>query len=538
MRYPRIRKRPITRLLGSVAAVSVLLGSAFATDVHAGRAFRPAAAKPTYGGSYAIREADAPDCLDPQKTASASANGIDGYVFDSLLSIDAKGHYVGDLATKYKVASGGTRITFFLHKGVRFSNGDPLTAADVKYTFDRALNPATKSPATASDLAGLTNTKVINPYEVELILKAPNRPLLTNLAGAYTGILDRKWFQAHAANTCNSPVGSGPYKIQSTGAAFSDVVLVANKYHNIGPAWVQNKGVPWISRVEFKVIASDDTAISELLTSGIDWSGVPGTQLTRVKGNPGFRIHKLPAVQEYFIEFNTAQPPFNDPAVRKAFAELINRPDIIKAAQAGQGFADYGPLPPGIPFFDKAAGKYMPKYNVSAATATISAKHATGPYTFLIVGLPVLSTMAEIIQQAAAQAGMQLNIVTKSGVGDFISDASKGNFNVLALTYGYDDPDILYLLLHSSQGHGAGLNWTNETNTATLDKLLTEGRTTLKSSKVAGIYDQAQVQINKQLDFVGVVSDIQLLAIRSNIKGYHADSVGGAAIQDLYIKTK
>ncbi len=75
----------------------------------------------------------------------------------------------------------------------------------------------------------------------------------------------------------------------------------------------------------------------------------------------------------------------------------------------------------------------MPKYDPSAAPKTIGSLHATGPYTYLTVGLPDLSTEAEIIQQAAGQAGMQLNIVTKSGVGDFVSDADKGNFNVLSL---------------------------------------------------------------------------------------------------------
>jgi peptide/nickel transport system substrate-binding protein len=211
---------------------------------------------------------------------------------------------------------------------------------------------------------------------------------------------------------------------------------------------------------------------------------------------------------------------------------------MVSAAYSGQAQPIYGPLPPGIPYYDRAAKKYMPKYNPSAAQQTISANHASGPYTFLTVGLPNLSTEAEILQQAAGSAGMQLKIDPKAGVGDFVSAAAKGDFNVLSLTASYPDPDILYLLLHSSQGGGKGLNFTQETSNPALDSLLQKGRTTLSRKKIATVYDQAQVLINKQVKFIGVIAPISTLAVRSNIKGYHVDAAGADAIQDLYIKTK
>lgn len=525
------------RVATTLAAAIILVGAACATSAHAGIA-RPAAAAPTYGGSYSYRINATPDCLDPQKTASASSNLVDSYVFDTLLATNPKGQYVGDLATKYTVSKGGTRLLFDLRKNVDFSNGDPLTAQDVKFTFDRALNPATKSPATATDLAAVTATKVINKYTVEVDLKTPSRPLLTNLTIAYTGILDRKWFQAHPTDTCTAPVGSGAYKIRSTGGDFSDVVLVANSRHKFGPSWVKHRTVPYVTTVHIKTITSDATAISELLSGGVDFSGVSGTDLSRVKGNKSIVLHSVKSQNITFIEFNTKQPPFNSLQMRKAFAELINRPAIVKVALGGLGQAVYGPLAPGIPYYDKAAGKYMPKYNPKAAAKTISARHATGPYTYLTVGIPAYSTMAEIIQQAAGQAGMQLNIVPKSSVGDFLSDATKGNFNVLALGIGWPDPDVLYMLLHTSQGGGKGLNWTGVTSNRQLDELLQKGRTTLDRKQIGPIYDKAQVLINKQLDFIGVVAAGGYTGVRSRVKGYHVNSGGNIAIQDLYVKTK
>lgn len=530
-------RRTMTRTIGVVAALAAVLGTTFGA-VRAQGADHSASAKPAYGGSYAIRLGDPADCLDPQKTASASANEIDAMVFDPLLSVTPKGQYVGDLATKYHVSNGGKTLTFFLRKGVRFSNGDPFTAQDVKFTFDRAIAKATKSPVSASQLAGLNSTTVVNKYEVQLHMAAAYRPLLSNLAGAYLGILDKKSIQAQGSNTCNKPIGTGIYKIQSTGTAFSDVTLNANKYHNFAPSWVHNKGKPYITTVQWKVIASDPTAISELLSGGVQLSDVPGTQLTRVKGNKSVVIHKLAPQGLDFLEFNTAHAPFNNPQVRKAVAEIINRSAIVKAALGGQGKAIYGPLPPGIPFYDKSAGKLMPKYNLSDATKIIQANHATGPYNLMIDDTAPFNTIAEIIQQSAAQAGMKLNIDSKGSLADFIPAAAQGNFDMLMLSYAYNDPDILYLLLDSSQGGGNGLNWTNEKNSAALDALLTKGRTTLQKKKVRPIYDQAQQLINKQLDFIGMSAPTSLEAVRSNIKGFHYSPNGGFAFQDFYIKTK
>jgi peptide/nickel transport system substrate-binding protein len=326
--------------------------------------------------------------------------------------------------------------------------------------------------------------------------------------------------------------------VVSTGTAFDDVVFTANKFHNFGPSWVHNKGVPWVTKLEYKNITSDATAISSLLSGGIDISVIPGTQLSRVQGNKSFALHKLPAQNETFIEFNTSHPPFNNVAVRRAFAEIVDRKNIVKAAANGLGLPTYGIIPPAIPYYDKNVAKIAPKFDIAKATQAFAAAHATGPYDFLSFNSPETQTASEIIQSDAAQAGMKLNIDTKGSVGDFIAAANKGSFDVLIIGYGYNDPDVMYLLLHSSQGGGKGLNWTNDTNNPQLDNLLTLGRTTLQKKKVVTIMNKTQELIVKQSEVIGVYADVPVEALRSNIKGFHTDVSGGLAVQDLYVKTK
>ena len=366
--------------LGAVSLLA-MAGSTSAAQAHS-------AAKSKYGGTYTFRNADAPDCLDPQKTAAAASNTVDTYVFDSLLSIDTRGHYVGDLATSYSVAKGGTQLTFHLRHNVRFSNGDSFNAGSVKYTFDRALNPATKSPVTASMLASIADTKVINKYTVRLDLKAANRPLLTNLASASTGILDPTATSKQGAKSCSDPIGTGPYEVQGSGPAFSTVTVVANKYHDFAPSWVHNKGRPFVAKVVFESIASDDTAISDLLTGNIDFSNIPGPQISRVKGNKKILRHNLPGANLIWTSFNTSHKPFNNVQVRRAVAGIINRKGIVKAALNGLGGAVYGPLAPAMPFYDKSAKSLMPPFSIKAAAKIINKYHAHGPYTLLVPSAP------------------------------------------------------------------------------------------------------------------------------------------------------
>lgn len=483
---------------------------------------------PKAGGSYSIWLNGAPDCLDPQLTALATSDQVDSYLLDPLLSVNSKGQFVGDLAVGWSASDKEMVETFHLRHNVKFSNGDPFTSANVKFTFDRALNPATKSPETAGLLADVAHTRAVSTYTVALDLKAPDRPLLTNLASFPTSILDPKAIHAEGSNTCDNPVGTGPYKVKSTGTAFGDITLVPNKYRNFAPSWVMNQGPPYVNSVQFVTISSEDTAISELLQGTIGIANISPDQYGRVKGNKNIALHKLPSQTEAGVEFNTKVAPFNKLAARQAVAEIIDRAAIVKAALLGLGQSIYGPLPPGIPLYDSAAAKYMPKYNINNAKKLIQKYHLNGPYSFVVPNIEFLPTLAEQIQATAAEAGMSLNVQTVDE-GTWIQDLSSGSFQMTLLAYGYNDPEVLYILFDSKGGE----DFTGYKDPA-LDTLLAAGNTALSSKKAQSIYYQAQVDINKTLIFEGVAGPTNILGVRTSLKGFHlAETVW--APSDIYI---
>jgi peptide/nickel transport system substrate-binding protein len=391
------------------AVAGALLGLllAWAPTVLAG--IPRAASTPKPGGSITERLDGSPDCLDMYKTADGYSYDMNYPVIDSLLSLNENSKPVPYLAQKYKVSKDGKTLTFTLHQGLKFSNGDSLTAATVKTDFERALDPATKSPFSANLLSSVKSITTTGKYIVTLHLSAPNRPLLGNLAGPYLGIMDPKSVTAAGTNTCNGLVGSGPFKFASIGPSYSSVKEVRNPNHTFGPSWAHNKGPAYLSSVTFEPIQSDTTAVSELLAGQLDITDVPASELGRVKGNANITIHNVPQQADAFLEFNSGRAPFNNVAVRRAVAEAIDRKAVVTAALQGLGKVSTSILPPTILDYDPGSTKYAPKLNLTAARNAIAAAHATGPYTLLTTNVLGLDAAAELIQGELAQVGMTVN---------------------------------------------------------------------------------------------------------------------------------
>lgn len=201
--------------------MTALVLAVFAPSASAHRGQR-AQGKPGYGGTIAVANQQ-PDCLDPQKSGLAASEDVFSQVVDPLLAIDDSGRLRPDLALSWTISAKGKLLTFHLGRGVRFSNGDPFDARAVKYTFERALNPATRSPVTAGNLDAVQTITAPDRYTVRLSLKTPSRPLMTSLADLYQGILDPKATETEGDESCQKPIGAGPFEVSSVGPGFSSI---------------------------------------------------------------------------------------------------------------------------------------------------------------------------------------------------------------------------------------------------------------------------------------------------------------------------
>lgn len=523
----------LLRALGAFLGVGTLLLAGTAPATLAGHL--PAApASPPFGGSIAVRDNEVPDCLDPQRTALGASDFIFEEVVDTLVTVSPKGKLSPSLATRWKYSKDGKTITFFLRHGVKFSNGDPLTASDVKWTFDRALNPATKSPGTAGFLGPLTKTRVVNPYEVQLIFKTPDRPVMANLAVGYEGILDRKALAKEGSTKfCQYPVGSGPFKIGNVAPGFNTVTLVRNNLRTFNTTWSRNPGKAYLSQIVFKPIVSDATAISELIQGGLDISAVPGPQLSRVKGNPKIKLHPIAEQGEWWLGYNISHAPLNNVDVRRAIAQAIDRSAVIKAAVNGLGIPAYSPVPSTLPFYDKSAPTYAPQYNPTDAQRVLAANHVTGPLTLVTFTDPTFVAAAELIQGELAQVGVKVNIVQKS-IADSIPVLQKGQFDLNIIGWGWPDPDILYQFMHSSQASGGGLNFLFY-KSPQLDNYIIQGRENVQPKKARAAYVALQRFVDKNVLVDPLITQKDVYAARTRVHGWNWNRAESILYQDLFL---
>jgi peptide/nickel transport system substrate-binding protein len=280
---------------------------------------------------------------------------------------------------------------------------------------------------------------------------------------------------------------------------------------------------------------SDATAVSELLTGGIALANFPGSQLPRVQSNKSIVLHKVPQQGEDYMGFNTARAPFNNPDVRRAISEVIDRSALIKAAYNGLAKPAYSPIPQTLLFYDKNAKNYVAQYNPSAAQKVLSANHVTGPYTLLTFNDSTSTAVAELIQGELQQVGVKVTIVEKS-VADYIPIASKGDFDMNYLGWGWPDPDFMYQLFHSSQASGGGLNFTGWKN-AESDALIIEGRQSLNRKKAAAAYAKWQRLMDDNAVIDPLVVEEAVYGVRNNVKGWHLNRAGELLFQDMYLGT-
>jgi peptide/nickel transport system substrate-binding protein len=516
---PVIQRRHAQYLVPIIALGMLVIGGA--SPVSWAHGLGAHTAKPRSGGSIAFNLGVVLDCADAAKSGELSVLYVSNAMTDTLITQDDKGKFVGDLATKWTFSHGGKWITFSLRHGVRFPNGDAFDANVVRFNLLRKENTGIIGP--------VTSVKVDNKYQVTVILSAPSRPALSNLAFLMP-IYDPK---SISTNDCRNVVGAGPFKISSVGPGFSSLTMVRNPAHNWSLSYSRNKGPAYLSSIKFAAVTDPATAVSELLSGSLDISAIAGTQLSRVQGNKSIKLYRKLQQNITWLGFNTSHPPFDNAQVRKGIAEAVDRSAIIRAWLNGQGKPAYSMVPVSVPFSDPKAKSYAVQYNPTDAKRILAAHHVTGPYTLLgFTGF--YAPISEVVQAELAQVGVQVNVVSKP-LADYFPVASKGAFDLNILSYFGTDPDTLYTLFHSSQETSTGSNYTFYKN-AKLDSLIVKGRESVNKKAATSAYDEAQRLIDTQVIADPLCTPYGVVGVSTRVGGYHRNVWAlFPDWQDLYI---
>jgi peptide/nickel transport system substrate-binding protein len=267
-----------------------------------------------------------PPGLDMTATPATATSGVVFYnVQEGLVKVDRHGKLVPWLAERWHTAD-NRNYTFFLKKGVRFHNGRELKAADVKYAFERALNPETKHPY-AKDYEAIGDIIVKDDYTVTFALKSVNASFLQNIARAGSVIYPRE-----AVETMKSaPIGTGPFRFEEW-VRGDRIVLVRNPDYHV-------KGLPKLERVTYRFITDPNAVLAALKAGDVDVSlfGLGPEHVQDVQKDPRFQVIVGDTTNDVILAMNNSRKPYTDVRVRRALTYGINKSDVLKGAMFGMG---------------------------------------------------------------------------------------------------------------------------------------------------------------------------------------------------------
>jgi peptide/nickel transport system substrate-binding protein len=454
--------------------------------------------------------------LDPHLQSGVTWGSIATNIWDTLTHRDPQTlALVPGLASEWKQV-GARAVRFTLRPGVRFHNGAPLTAQDVKFSLQRIQNPKTGSfwKPEVDDIAAV---QVLGPTQFVFKLKRP--VALGALLDTLRSI--RIVSARDGAKVGTKPNGTGPFKFAEWKKNDS-VRLTKNA------AYWEN-GVPGVDVITFKILPDPEAAIAALQAGDIDALATPPLKdLDRVGRISRVRLlkAKLPDLMDV-IQFNRTQPPFDDVHLRRMVMYAFDRSTYFKQFLGGKGTPQTTPFPKGHPFRDDRFANAYP-FSLDKAKAELAAAGygSDKPLSFamstIATGFPEWEAASVMLQANLKQIGVSVDI-RKLELGTWIDELFKSKHT---LTFDFlagisRDPSLTFLEAWALR---PGKSF-NGVTSARYTQVLTKGSETNVQAKRKAFYDEA-VNINIDQVYVGILGPRDATqAVRDYVKGYVAEPV-------------
>jgi oligopeptide transport system substrate-binding protein len=471
-------------LISAVAAVALLAAAPTAW-----------AQAPKQGGAATITFNNDLTTLDPHVGYDWQNWSVIKSIFDGLMDYKpGTTELEPDLAESYTVSEDGLTYTFKLRDGVKFHNGRAMTSADVKYSFERAVNPATQSPgggyfgmiAGYDDVAGgkaTTLSGIETPDDKTVVFKLtrPDATFLHLMAINFGYVVPKEEVEKAGADWGKQPVGTGAFKFVEW-VPGQNIQLERNKEYF-------RAGVPYLDKVTFEFGQDPTVAVLRLKKGEIDvvGDGIPPAQFAEIMADPASKdlIAEGNQLHTGYVTMNVTQPPFDNVKVRQAVNMAINKERIVRlinnrAAPASQALPPampgYNPDNMGYAFDPEGAKKLLAEAGVGEITTEL-----------YVMNVDPNPRIAQAIQQDLAAVGIkaeirslaQAEVIAAGGSGKAPMIWSGG----MAWIADFPDPaNFYYGILGCAGAVEGGWNWSKYCNKA-LDERATKADAMVKDDQ-------------------------------------------------------
>jgi peptide/nickel transport system substrate-binding protein len=459
-----------------------------------------------------------PTNLDPRVGLDAQSERIDGLLFDNLLSRDEHLSVKPGLAEDWEIPDPKTYI-FHLRKGLRFSDGRPLTARDVKWSFDSLLQGKVRSTKAAT-YRPVDHIDFPDDYTVIFHLKQPWAALLWNVAGGGgMGIVP----YGSGTEASQHPVGSGPFRFVS---AEQDKEVIIERNDNY---WGQKVK---LARVRFAVVPDTTTRALELRKGSADLeiNALTPDMESALQREPRLALMRGPGTRLAYMAFNLRDPILNDVRVRHALAYALDSRPLIRFLLGGEARPADSVLPPESWAYDPRVAKYA--YDPAKARrllddAGYSDKNGIRFHLVMKTSTEEASrAMASVFQQQLRDVGIALEIRSFE-FATFFSDITHGEFQLYSLRWigGNEDPDIFEYAFDSSRIIPNGANRQYYSNPR-VDALIAKASTELDQNARKQDYAEIQQILAEDLPYINLWYFDNVMVYSKRVRGLEMNPSG------------
>lgn len=473
--------------------------------------------------------------LDPANHRKRETETIIRNMYDGILTRDAAMKVVPELAESYTQLS-PTEYKFVLRRGVKFHNGDVMTADDIVYTFDRLTKENAMCGQTSprkSLLGPLTSVDKVDDHTVILKLSEP-WPLLPAML-PFQEMLDKKWAeQVGCDGVATQENGTGPFKLAEWRKGESVVMDKFADYYG-GATDIPPVGPAKVDRVIFKIIPDTAARVAALLAGDVDIiNELPAFSIKQVEANPNTKVMKVNGTRTFFVALNNTAGPFKDPNVRKAANYALDKKLIIDKILSGTATALNGVMSPDAFAFNGDLPAY--DYNPDKAKELLKAAGYPDGLDVTLDTEGAFKDEAEAIASMLTKAGIRTKVVVGEAeqlVAKWKFDApNRGDMRLTSWGNGSLDPvDIMEPTLMTG-GRGNSAAYSN----AQVDELLKQGETEIDPAKRADIYKKAQAMVNADAPWIFLWLPQDLYGVSARLKGWTPSADGRINLHDAYVE--
>ncbi|MFF2480839.1 ABC transporter substrate-binding protein [Paenibacillus sp. NPDC058071] len=453
------------------------------------------------GGSVVVSIPQDLDYLDPHLAVAAGTQEVLFNVFEGLLKPNEKGELYPAVAESYEASPDGLTYTFKLRQGVKFHNGNPVTSADVKFSYDRLAGTATGKPLSPA-FASVGSIETPDASTVVIKLKENNTSFLTTLTSA---IIPNGYEDSN-----KNPIGTGPFKFKEY---LPGQRISVEKFADYYVA-----GVPSLDQVEFRIITDPEASLLALKSGEVDiYPRISTERLEEIAD----KFHTLSAPQNLvqLLTFNIDRKPFGDIKVRQAINYAVNVDEIIEGVALGKGTKLGSNLSPVLAKYYQEGLEDTYATDIEKAKSLLAeAGYKDGFETTLSVpsNYQFHVDTAQVIVQQLQKIGVKVKIEPVEWAV-WLERIYKGRdyeLTIIGLDGKLDPYQILNKYLSDSPNNF--FNYKSSEFDATLKGAVTE----VDDAKRVALYKQAQTILTKDAAAVYIMDPNLNVAINKKLDGY------------------